>query len=134
MDISRLLPATVIAMPIPGTPFLHVLLIGDAVSEDGTPMVISNSQRSGGVTEEPLSNFGDVDAVRVLGYWSERSPADVLRRARRWLGTKWHLTRWNCEHFARAAHGLKLESPQLKVGSTLAAAIALVALVLIRRR
>ena len=134
MSMSDLRPGTVVAIGIRWTPFYHVGLVGDSVSNDGMPMIISNSQRSGGVAEEPLANYGDAGSFRILGYWSELAPAEVLHRARRYLGTKWHLTNWNCEHFVRVAHALKSESPQLKVGLTLAAALTLVALILARRR
>ncbi len=123
-------------MDISWTPFYHVGLVGDSVTDDGIPMIISNSQRSGGVTEQPLANFGDSSSFRILGYWSELAPADVLHRARQLTGTKWHLINWNCEHFVRVAHAVKSESPQLKAGLTLVASAVLVVatLILARRR
>ena len=126
MNMSDLRPGTVVATGIPWTPFYHVGLIGDTMA-GGMPTIISNSQRCGGVAEEPLVTFGDTTAIRILGYWSELSPAEVLYRARQHFGAKWHLTDWNCEHFVRAAHGIKAESPQLRVGLTLLAVALIIA-------
>ena len=135
MNGLALRPGTVVATGIPWTPFYHVGIVADSVSNDGRPMIISNSQRNGGVAEESLTDFGDASTFRILGYWSELAPAEVLQRARQLVGTKWHLTNWNCEHFVRVAHAVKSESPQLKVGLTLvASAVVIIALLILTRR
>ena len=125
MELFDLRPGTVVRVRIGLTPFYHVGLISDTIT-DGAPNVISNSQRCGGVAEEPLADFGDPSSVLVLGYLSELSPAEVMYRARRYLGGKWHLVNWNCEQFVRVAHGLKAESPQLTFWVSLLGGVALV--------
>lgn len=129
MFLTDLRPGTVVATGISWTPFYHVGLLTSDIA-NGVPTVISNSQRNGGVAEEPMADFGDVGSIRVLGYWSDLNSEEVLQRARRYLGSKWSLTGWNCEHFVRAAHAVKVESPQLRfwlsiVGITALAAVTI---------
>ncbi len=136
MSVLDLRPGTVLAIRIPWTPVFHVGLLSDYITHNGVPTVISNSQRTGGVSEEPLTSFGDATHIRVLGYWSDLEPAEVMYRARQLIGTKWSLANWNCEHFVRVAHAVKSESPQLKAGLTVAAVTVLMvgALTVTQRR
>ena len=115
--MQYILPGTVLAVAV--GPVEHVGIVTDQ-TQAGFPTVISNSHRAGGVAEEPLPTFTSGGELRIVGYLGKLSPAEVLRRARSAIGTKWKLFNWNCEHFVRWAHGLKPSSPQLAVAVGLA--------------
>ncbi len=109
--MNHLLPGTVVSVPF--GPFLHFGLVSDRRGS-GTPYIISCSGRAGQVVEETAHEFANGGDIKVHGYPGSLSPHEVIQRARRRMGTKYDLFKWNCEHFARWAHDLKPESPQLQ--------------------
>lgn len=102
-----------------GRPFYRHVGIFAGLNAHGVPTVISNSGHHGMVIEETLDQFRAGGDLKVEGYWGTLPPQQVLARARAKLGSKYLLFNWNCEHFARYAHGLKEESPQIAVASSL---------------
>jgi len=99
---------------------------------DGSPTVISNSRRAGGVAEESLDEFAGSRPVHHEGFLGNLSPEAVISRARLCLGQRWNLWSWNCDHFVTWAHGLTPRSPQLR-GAVICCSLALVAVVAIPR-
>lgn len=95
-------------------PYEHVGIVTDRTIGD-TQTVISNSARKGGVFEESISLFSRGRKINLKGYIGDLDPYSVLSRARSKIGTKYNVLKWNCEHFIRWVHGLKPESPQLKL-------------------
>jgi|SRR5882724_7253001 len=96
---------------------------------NGLPTVISNTGKYGKVMEESLEQFKEQGDLKIEGYWGSLLPQEVLRRAREKLGTRYIILNWNCEHFVRFVHGLKLESPQVAlVGVMVIGAILLLGL------
>ena len=94
-------------------PIIHVGIVSDKLYF-GEPMVISNSNRAGGVAEEPLGVFQGPYKLIPMGQPAEAPREQVLARARKKIGTTWNLFSWNCEHFIRHAYGVKPESSQLQ--------------------
>ena len=90
----------------------HVGIVTDR-SIDGVPAVISNSHAHRGAREEPLSSFIQGRSFRVHKALSDRPGEEVADRARRMVGRRYDVLRFNCEHFVRIAHGLKPRSPQV---------------------
>lgn len=107
-------PGSIVAIDLPG-PFKHVGIISDQVM-DGSQMVISASRRKGIVAEETIMEFSDGKEVSLIGYPSDKSVLEVLRRAKSMIGAKYNLLKWNCEHFVRWVHGLRVESKQVQTG------------------
>lgn len=77
-------------------------------------MVIAFSEESGGLIEQPVSAFARGRPLTVAGYPGRLRPALVMQRARSMHERPYSLMSFNCEHFVRFAHGLPVESPQLK--------------------
>lgn len=98
----------------------HVGIVTDRTI-DGMPAVISNSRARGGVCEEPLSGFAAGRPVRLHRAMSDMPGHEVAYRARRMVGRRYDVLRFNCEHFVRIAHGLKPRSPQVYGAVALAA-------------
>ncbi len=91
----------------------HVGLVSDRYL-NGERAVISVSAVYGGVTEEPFSAFSGGRTVYNDGYPGTLDPYWVISRARAADAKRYSWTNFNCEHFVRDAHGLKIESPQLR--------------------
>jgi hypothetical protein len=79
----------------------------------GKPKVISNSLHYG-VVEQPWDDFAQGQDVQVEGYPGRLPSGEVLNRARSRLGADYNLTAFNCDHLVNEAHGLLVESEQLK--------------------
>jgi len=106
-----LTPGTVVSVQV--GPVEHYGVVSDL--HDGiTPYIISNSRRTGRVAEERVSIFSEGKDIKVHGYPSKLSPAMAIARAKSQLGKAYDVLNWNCEHFVRWVHGLKVESPQLQ--------------------
>ena len=90
----------------------------------GMPMVICNDSRFG-VIEQTWDQFREGKQVQVEGYPGQLPYYEVLRRARSRIGSPYHVTEFNCDHLVNEAHGLPLESSQLKVTLSIAAAAGL---------
>jgi len=134
------LPAVTPASLSPGTvvsvwvfPFYrHKGIVSDRFIE-GLPMVISNSARAGGVTEEPWDVFAAGQSVSLEGFPGNLPPYLVVHRARSLVGKSYELFTWNCDHLALYAHGQKPESPQL-VGTVAALVLGGIMLAAARAR
>lgn len=96
---------------------------------DGTPMVISNSLRSGCVAEESLAVFAGGRQVLIEPLASQLPVWSVLQRARQRLGERWNLISFNCEHFVHWALGMEPQSPQLQALVMACGVVGLTALV-----
>lgn len=93
-----------------------------------TGRVISNSRRKGGVREESVHDFCGGRQMIHVGPLSGLSPALVLSRARERLGKSYNAYHYNCQHFVRDCHGLRIKSPQKKLALGAAALAVLVAI------
>lgn len=91
----------------------HVGLVSDRY-KSGELAVVSFSATAGGLVEEPYSAYSRGQVVYVDGYFGSLPPGMVLQRARLKHGQPYSWTEFNCEHFVRYAHGVLIESPQLK--------------------
>lgn len=92
--------------------YRHVGIVSDQWY-NGKPMVISNSDRAGGVREEPWNVFAAGRAVTVEARQYDTVGHIVIARARSRIGTRYNLLTWNCEHLVRFAQGLSPSSPQV---------------------
>jgi len=93
--------------------FSHVGMLSDRFI-GGERGVLAFSAKAGGLIEEPLSVFAAGKDVEFIGYPGGLPPETVMQRARGRRGLKYDALGFNCEHFVRYAHGLPVESPQLK--------------------
>ncbi len=105
-------PGAAVSVPI-GLGYRHKGIVSDQWY-DGKPMVISNSARAGGVYEEPWDEFAGGREVRNEKLCGDFPPHVIISRARSFLGTKYDLLNWNCDHLVTEALGLNRESPQLQ--------------------
>lgn len=80
---------------------------------DGKPMVICNSPDYG-VIEQTWDQFGAGQMPEPEGYPGKLPYWEVLSRARSQLGMPYHLFGSNCDHLKNFAHGIPVESEQLK--------------------
>jgi len=108
--------------------YKHKGLISDRMI-DGELAIISLSKAANGVLEESLSSFACGRDVTIDGYFGTLSPYDVVRNARALIGTTYDLFSNNCEHFVRKAHGVYIESPQVKGWLLITGFLGLIALV-----
>ena len=104
-------PGSVVSAPL-FVLFRHRGIVSDRWCQ-GKPIVISNSARAGGVTEESWAIFSGGQTVTPEGYPSTLLPYEVLRRARSCVGRAYNPLVWNCDHLTRYAHGLEPQSPQV---------------------
>ena len=80
-------------------------------------MLISHTQRNGPVQEEEWSVVTQGRHTRLSNIQGKLAGHKVLRRARSKINQiKYTLLNFNCEHFARWAHGLPVESKQVVGG------------------
>ena len=84
--------------------------------------------------EEPLSQFANGKNPRIVNYPGTLPPQIVLARARSYLYSEYRLFSWNCEHFVRYAHGLKMTSPQISRAVALCAIAGVLIPTLLRAR
>lgn len=118
-------PGTVVSVLVfTPWPVRHMGIVTDR-RIGGLPTVISNSKKVGQVEEESWKAFAGEGAVRVEGYLGRLHHSVVLARAFSRLGDPWRLSDSNCEHFVRWAHGVELDSPQIRFGATMALLVAL---------
>lgn len=96
----------------------HVALLGDR-RINGERSVISFSAKDGGFVEQPYSAFSLGRQVTSDGYFGGLPSAAVMQRARLKQGVPYSWIDFNCEHFVRYAHGVQIESPQVKQWVTL---------------
>ena len=113
INLNQLVPGTVIAIRYPL--YKHFAIISDRIYDD-LPMLISLSYRTNSVEEEPwpiVTGGRTVEPSNIKGAYSKEI---VLSRARNCIDKdiKYELFSFNCEHFVRYAHGLPMESIQVK--------------------
>ena len=78
-------------------------------------MLISLSSRTGTVQEESWHECVGNRKVVLSNTQGQSQPVQVLSKARSAVGKlKYNLFGRNCEHFARWAHDLKVESKQIQ--------------------
>jgi hypothetical protein len=105
----------------------HVALLGDR-EVSGERGVVAFSADAGGFVEQPFSALAGTRTVNVDGYLGKLPPAVVLQRARAMRGRSYSWANFNCEHFVRQAHGLLVESPQLRRWALLGSVVGLLSL------
>lgn len=105
----------------------HVALLGDGVIQ-GERSVLAFSAQAGGFIEQPFSAFALGRSVTADGYLGGLPPASVMQRARLKQGQAYSWTEFNCEHFVRYAHGVPIESPQLRQWAFLGGVVGFFAL------
>lgn len=104
----------------------HVGLLSDRYIA-GVRAVASFSAQAGGFIEEPYTVFSRGRVVYVDGYFGSLPSWLVLQRARLKAEHTYSWTEFNCEHFVRYAHGVLIESPQLKRWTLAASAVGVLA-------
>ncbi|MFK7815583.1 MAG: lecithin retinol acyltransferase family protein [Gammaproteobacteria bacterium] len=113
INLSDLKPGKVIAIQY--SLYKHFAIISDCF-DNGMPKLISLSFHTSGVQEETWHNVvGDhpIEESYIKGNYTKEV---ILARARSCFSKdiKYNLFTFNCEHFARYAHGLPVESIQVK--------------------
>ena len=92
----------------------HYAVVSDRY-DNGKPMLISLSARQGTVCEEAWDYCAGNRKVVLSPIQGDLHPHQVVQRARSKLGEiRYSLLNRNCEHFARWAHDLKVESKQVQ--------------------
>lgn len=127
---SFLLPGTVVTAPMLGWLGLtqHFAIVTNKRGADGMPVMVANSRSAGGPAEESWQKFTEGRALHSAAYYpSALAPDLVLAQAYRLFGTRYHLLKWNCEHYVNACHGLPATSRQ--VGQAKQAGLAVAAFV-----
>ncbi len=106
----------------------HYSIISDRIGDDGQPMLISLTERNGTVKEENWTTATQGRPTKLFNTDGPLSPSKALQRARSQIGkVNYSLFSCNCEHFARWAYGLPVESKQIVggvVGAGLGYAVA----------
>ena len=115
-------PGTVVTVQMKGLFRIaqHFALVTDKTGDDGMPIVVANAIETRGPAEVRWKDFVQGREYRAF-YPSNLPPQTVLYNAYAMFGTRYHLLRWNCEHFANAAHGRPGRSDQVRGGLALAA-------------
>ena len=111
-----LLRGTIVTAPMKGWLGLtrHFGLVTHQRGADGMPVMVANSMASGGPAEESWDKFTEGKGLHTGAYYpSAREPDAVLANAYRLFGTRYHLLKWNCEHFVNVCHGLPAKSRQV---------------------
>ena len=112
---SKLLtPGSVIAVRYPM--YKHFAIVSDKNDDEDMPNLISLSYRNHGVKEESWNTVVGSHNFETSLIQGSDSTKVVLSRARSCIGRsiKHQLLTFNCEHFVRYAHGLTVESVQVK--------------------
>ncbi|OJY54876.1 MAG: hypothetical protein BGP19_08665 [Thiobacillus sp. 0-1251] len=99
-------------------------LLGDHLIV-GERSVLAFSAKEQGFVEQAFHAFAQGRQVRVDGYPGSLPPAIVMHRARLKRGQAYSWVNFNCEHFVHYAHGLPMESPQLRQWAFLGSVVGL---------
>jgi len=103
----------------------HYAVVSDRY-DNGKPMLISLSARQGTVCEEAWDYCAGNRKVALSPVQGDLHPHQVVQQARSKLGgIKYSLLSRNCEHFARWAHDLKVESKQIQGALFITGAISI---------
>ena len=111
----KLAPGTVIAVCYPM--YKHFAIVSDRIDKvNRLPKLISLSYRTGKVEEEPWQTVVSDKSIKKSSIHGKLSKQVVLARARDCIDKdiRYDLLAFNCEHFVRYAHGLPVESLQVK--------------------
>lgn len=114
-SLNELTPGKVIAIRY--TLYKHFAIVSDCFdNNNGMPKLISLSYRSSAVQEESWHDVvrgKPIEETNIKGNYTQDV---ILARARSCIdrSIKYNLLTFNCEHFARYAHGLPVESIQVK--------------------
>ena len=116
-DHMQLTPGTVIAIRHPM--YKHFAIVSDRYdsnSSNNLPNLISLSYRTHGVQEEAWETVVGKHNIEKSFIKGNYSSQQILSRARSYKAKniKYQLFTFNCEHFVRFAHGLPIESIQVK--------------------
>ena len=109
-------PGTIVTAPMKGWLGLtqHFGLITHQRGADGMPVMVANSLSSRGPAEESWDKFTEGKGLHTsASYPSALTPDAVLANAYRLFGSRYHLLKWNCEHYVNACHGLPVISRQV---------------------
>jgi hypothetical protein len=109
-------PGTIVTAPMKGWLGLtqHFGLVTHRRGPDGMPVMAANARTSGGPAEESWDKFTEGTGHHTSAcYPSVLAPDAVLANAYRLFGTRYHLLKWNCEHYVNACHGLPAVSRQV---------------------
>ena len=115
---NQLSPGSVIAVRYPM--YKHFAIVSDNhIGTNGNkdmPNLISLSYRTQGVQEESWDTVVGNRSIEKSLIQGNDSTNIILSRARSCIGKsiKYQLFTFNCEHFVRYAHGLPIESIQVK--------------------
>lgn len=114
INLSELTPGKVIAIRYPL--YKHFAIISDCLGKDNMPNLISLSYRNSSVQEETWHKVVGAKPVEESSIKGNYTQTTILTRARSCINNniKYNLLTFNCEHFARYAHGLPVESIQVK--------------------
>ncbi len=99
--------------------YQHWSIVSDTFCENGFPMLISATKRTGTVKEETwdIVTQGKHTYPAKVNY--DRPVTEVLELARSKIGSwNYSVSDRNCEHFAKWATGLKVSSTQIVAGTT----------------
>lgn len=97
-----------------GYHFQHVGIFIGYHPSTSERLVLSASREKGGVVIETWDEFAGGKPVTNRGPLGTFPPEVVLQRAYQLLGQPYDLANLNCDHVVRYAHGVKVESPQLR--------------------
>jgi hypothetical protein len=93
--------------------YSHIGLVTDRWVK-GKPTIIALSETHDSVVELPWHEVVDRRTVKLYPEQGALAPSLVINRARACLGKlQWRVS-FNCEHFARAIHGLEIKSIELR--------------------
>lgn len=108
--------------------YRHVGILCEPSFYDSERCVISLNPGAPGMQlrQEAISVFARGMSVEVASLESRLHPHWVLARARSGQHPSYSLLHFNCDHFVRFAHGLPIESPQLRAWGAILAVGALV--------
>lgn len=109
--LESLVPGTVVKRDYG---FFHHFGVTSGVNLLGRCSIIANSWKTG-VAEQSIEEFADGGQIEVVGYYGVLPPLVVVERARSRIGERYVPGFFDCDHFVRWAHGVKVESPQVRV-------------------
>jgi 5,10-methenyltetrahydromethanopterin hydrogenase len=122
MDFYNLVPGDILVTDFNFglVPYQHWSLVSNKKCKNGFYMLISASERTGTVEEEPI----DVVTQGANTYKADLKfllPVDeVIANAREFIGDwKYSVSKRNCQHFINLVAGLGLTSSQVKAAATL---------------
>lgn len=105
-----------VVLSIPGPFWRHYMVVVG-------PNSVLHSSKETGVVRESLSDVITGKLVTNHKRWGNLSDLEIVGRATNMIGEPYNLLFNNCEHVVRRACGIKEESPQIVVFSTIACVV-----------